>query len=541
MNRWFQYSGLAGASEALARQSGRLRSDFVALAIVLAAVVVRLTFLQSLGPNVAFVTFYPAVMLAALLGGLRSGAVATLASAVVADYLWVEPAGSLALANFEDRLAMSLFVGNGLLISWLASRLLRSQRRLRRAEAQRADAFERQVEERTAELVREVAERRRADANLLKATALLRAIGKNSPDPIYAKDAAGRFLYANPAVLAVIGKSEALVLGGTDADWHADPEQAAVVMANDQRIMESGVPEVIEETFEAAGLGERTFRSAKAPSLSSTMDRSPASCACRPTSPNCGQLKAEAEKSSQAKSKFLAAASHDLRQPVQALTLLLSVIKRQVADKPKTVEAALMAEAAVSSLTALLTSILDISKLDAGLVTPFLTAVDLGELVPRLAREHQPLAAAKGLSLRHACCPLFVRADREMLERILRNLLENALRYTDTGGVLLAVRRRGETARLDVIDTGIGIPADKHTEIFEEFCQLGNAAGNSSRGWGSASPSFPASPVSWGSRCRSLRSLDAARASRWFCRSIGRARPRRTPKRRSTTPADASS
>ena len=102
-------------------------------------------------------------------------------------------------------------------------------------------------------------------ATLLRTTALLDAIGKNSPDAIYAKDPVGRFLYANPAVLAIIGKSADVVLGHTDSDFHSDPEQAAAVMANDRRIMRGGTPEVIEETWTVANKGSRTYRSAKAP------------------------------------------------------------------------------------------------------------------------------------------------------------------------------------------------------------------------------------------------------------------------------------
>ena len=194
--------------------------------------------------------------------------------------------------------------------------------------------------------------------------------------------------------------------------------------------------------------------------------------------------KAAAERANLAKSKFLAAASHDLRQPVQSLTLLLSVIERQVADKPKAANLVNLASASLASLNGMLTGILDISRLDAGVVTPTLASVDLGELVDRLAGEYAERAAAAGLVLRHAPRRAWARTDSSLLERILRNLIENALRYTATGGVLIGVRQRRHCVRLDVIDTGIGIPADEQTEIFEEFRQLDNPARDSSKGLG---------------------------------------------------------
>ena len=194
--------------------------------------------------------------------------------------------------------------------------------------------------------------------------------------------------------------------------------------------------------------------------------------------------KDESDRANRAKSTFLAAASHDLRQPVQSLTLLLSVIKRHAAEQPKAAQAVVMADAALNSLSGLLNGILDLSKLDAGLVTPVAASVDLAELTDRLVSEYRPRAAEKGLSLR-------VARRRLKRERGPRDAGAHPAQparkrpaYTRKGGVLLAVRRRGETVRLDVIDTGIGIPADKLTEIFEEFRQLDNPARDSSRGLG---------------------------------------------------------
>jgi PAS domain S-box-containing protein len=194
--------------------------------------------------------------------------------------------------------------------------------------------------------------------------------------------------------------------------------------------------------------------------------------------------KAEAEDANRAKSKFLAAASHDLRQPVQSLTFMLAAIRRRVGAAPEIVQAVDMAERAVSSLSSLLTGILDISKLDAGVVEPVMECVDLGALILQLKDEYAPRAAEVGLVLRAAPQALYAWTDAALLERILRNLLENALRYTSRGGVLIGLRRKGENVRIDVIDTGRGIPENKQREIFEEFRQLDNPARDSSRGLG---------------------------------------------------------
>jgi PAS domain S-box-containing protein len=194
--------------------------------------------------------------------------------------------------------------------------------------------------------------------------------------------------------------------------------------------------------------------------------------------------KAEAERANLAKSKFLAAASHDLRQPLQSLTALLRVIEMQIANGQNTDRAMRKAQGAVNSLNGLLRGILDIARLDAGVVDPVKTSVDLGEMLMRLADEYGARAAEAGLALRFAPRALRTHTDPTLLERIVRNLIENALRYTSAGGVLLGLRRRGACVRLDVIDTGIGVPADKQGEIFQEFHQLDNPGRDASRGLG---------------------------------------------------------
>jgi PAS domain S-box-containing protein len=194
--------------------------------------------------------------------------------------------------------------------------------------------------------------------------------------------------------------------------------------------------------------------------------------------------KSEAERADQAKSKFLAAASHDLRQPVQALILYLSMIGRQVRDLPKATETVKRMQAALDGLSNLLTAILDISRLDAGVIATRIESVDLGAMLARLSNEYAAKAAQHRLKFRVAARKLSVLADETLLERALRNLIENALRYTPQGGVLVGARRRDGLVRIDVVDTGVGVAPERKADIFMEFVQLGNPGRDMDKGLG---------------------------------------------------------
>nr|WP_295827332.1 PAS domain S-box protein [uncultured Azospirillum sp.] len=184
-----------------------------------------------------------------------------------------------------------------------------------------------------------------------------------------------------------------------------------------------------------------------------------------------------------ARERFLAAASHDLRQPVQALLLLSDLLLRESLPAG----ARRMAEQIQSSLGGLggmLDGMLDISKLEAGLVAPNPEPVDIAALLARLYGEFSALAGKGGQSLRLVAPPLTIRTDPGLLERVLRNLLTNALRYAPGGRVLLGARRRGDRLQIEVWDNGIGI-ADQHIDrIFQDFFQVGNAARDRREGLG---------------------------------------------------------
>jgi signal transduction histidine kinase len=196
------------------------------------------------------------------------------------------------------------------------------------------------------------------------------------------------------------------------------------------------------------------------------------------------QAQAEADRANLAKSKFLAAASHDLRQPVQALSLFLDVLKAQASAPLVTRVVGAMGDA-LEGLNGLLSSILDISRIDAGVVAPQMQSIDIGGLIDRLGGEYAPLFGQKDLRLRCRSKPgLYTRTDPVLLERILRNLIDNAVRYTERGGLIIGVRRRGERVRIDLVDTGIGIPTDKLEHIFEEFYQIANPARDHKQGLG---------------------------------------------------------
>lgn len=195
-----------------------------------------------------------------------------------------------------------------------------------------------------------------------------------------------------------------------------------------------------------------------------------------------GSAKDEAERANNAKSRFLAATSHDLRQPVAALSLYVDSLGRKRAV-PDAKLLANMREC-TDSLNAMLADLMQLSQLDAGVIKPVVGYFALEELLSRVLATHAPEASHKGLALRCRRSSLRARSDAVLYQRIVGNLVCNAIRYTEQGGVLVAVRRRQGRPWIEVWDTGIGIDADKTVEIFEEFHQIGNPAHDADKGTG---------------------------------------------------------
>ena len=190
-----------------------------------------------------------------------------------------------------------------------------------------------------------------------------------------------------------------------------------------------------------------------------------------------------AEKANETRSRFFAAAGHDLSQPMQAMRLFHDVLDSRVTDPAQRQVLALLGRA-MNSAEGLLHELQDIARLD-GEPTVTLRDVSLATLLREVAAEMEPLAIGKGLDLRVVVSgDRQVTTDPSLLRRVLGNLISNAIRYTDTGGVLVGLRRRRDQTVIEVWDTGIGIAPDLHDVIFEDFYQVSNPARDRSRGTG---------------------------------------------------------
>lgn len=197
------------------------------------------------------------------------------------------------------------------------------------------------------------------------------------------------------------------------------------------------------------------------------------------------QARQQAEEANAAKSRFLAAASHDLRQPLQALSLFIQALAEDCNARrlpPPSLVSKI--ESSSDSLRLLLDSLLDLSQSEAGALKANVGTVALQPLFDRIRREFYDQAGAQGLRFRVISTSCAVRSDPVMLERILRNLVVNALRYTERGSILIGCRRRGDRVRIEVRDSGIGIPKVAQSEIFRDFYQLDNPERDRHKGLG---------------------------------------------------------
>lgn len=192
----------------------------------------------------------------------------------------------------------------------------------------------------------------------------------------------------------------------------------------------------------------------------------------------------QAETANRAKSAFLAAASHDLRQPLQTLGLTNTVLARTAPPNSKAAEVAAIQGEAIRSMSELLNSLLDISKLEVGAVKPDIRDFRAQEIFERIRAQFSSQAEAKGLKLVLDECDDLVRTDPTLLAQIIQNLVANAIRYTDEGHVRLRCPDTGATIRIEVLDTGKGIPPDEQPMIFEEFYQVPHEPGARKEGLG---------------------------------------------------------
>jgi len=183
------------------------------------------------------------------------------------------------------------------------------------------------------------------------------------------------------------------------------------------------------------------------------------------------EARAAAEAANRAKSQLLAAASHDLRQPLHALGLYVAALAAQTHNAASR-DLVGSVQAAAETLDVQFEQLLDLSRLEAGALEPASASMALAPLLSRLVAEFAPQAAARGLSFATVPTRVAIRTDPQLFARIARNLVANAVRYTREGGIVVGVRRRGASVRLDVVDTGVGIASEHRARIFDEFYQV---------------------------------------------------------------------
>jgi signal transduction histidine kinase len=201
------------------------------------------------------------------------------------------------------------------------------------------------------------------------------------------------------------------------------------------------------------------------------------------TSELAREAREEARRAEQAKGRFLATASHDLRQPLQAVSLLNGTLRRMVKD-PQITDALRQQDEAIGGMSKLLNALLDISKLEAGVIEPEPRLIPVARVLATMEQEFRGIAGSKGLELQVGACEAYVHTDPALLEQVLRNLVSNAIKYTRAGWVRLRAVADPPWVNIEITDTGIGIAPDQLQLIGEEFYQIGVPSNSTREGYG---------------------------------------------------------
>ena len=314
-----------------------------------------------------------------------------------------------------------------------------------------------------------------------------RAFIENAPAAISIKDLQGCYTLVNRRFSEIVGLAPSDIIGRSAAAFF--PE--ALVRSGreqDNAVVLKERPSVREEEL-LTPQGRIHFLNVKFPLTGRNGEIDAVAAihtdvtALKRAEAELADAKEEAEMANAAKTRFLSAASHDLRQPLHAMRLLLEALE----DEEEADRRAAMIEqiaGALTSMNHMLNALLDIGQLESGAVSPKISDFRVQQILDPLVATLAPAAEAKGLQIRCQPCSVVIRSDLALLSRILDNFLSNALRYTEVGRIVIGCRRLPESLRIEVWDTGPGVPEDKLDAIFEDYHQLGNPGRDRSKGLG---------------------------------------------------------
>jgi len=326
-------------------------------------------------------------------------------------------------------------------------------------------------------------------ANMLSSE-LVRSVLDSTPDALIIIDAGGRILFANRQIQSLFGHEPAAIVGSHVEvllperfrgrhSHHRDayfqnvrvrPMGAGLTLYGTRR---DGSEFPVEISLSPIGpAGDHLVAAA----IRDVTERKKVEQALE-------DARREAERANLAKSRFLATASHDLRQPLQALGLLNGALRRMVRD-PESLDVLRDQDQAIDAMSRLLNALLDISKLESGAIKPDICDFDVAPLCEELRRDFLKIASSKGLDLAIESPHLFAHTDAVLVGQLLRNLLSNAIKYTHQGTVGLHFIPHDLQLRVEVRDTGVGIPEEQQAMIFEEFYQVGVSPNSSRDGYG---------------------------------------------------------
>lgn len=332
----------------------------------------------------------------------------------------------------------------------------------------------------------------RGERRIREAADLLNALIESSTDGIFVADRAGQYLLVNSTFAGLMGRPRAALIGQRDVAVIAS-DMHALVAGTRQSVLETGRPAVCDLILPRADVNsapgdKRVLHTIFAPILAAdgtvsaiagiardVTDERDAEAALR-------AAKERAEAADQSKTRFLAAASHDLRQPVQAAILFASLIGEHV--DPDLRKPAEQLRLVLDDLRAMLDSLFDVSRYDAQVVQPDFVPFRLQPLIDQVIAAAETPARAKKISLIARPTEAWVRSDRTLLGRMISNIVENAVRYTNTGMVSINCIPIGNLVRIEVRDTGPGIAAEDLSRIWQEFEQLHNPERDRRQGLG---------------------------------------------------------